>query len=329
MLQELKQKYTILLFPFFLAITAQAQQKVILDTDIDSDVDDVHAMAVLHALEKKGEIEILGIIVTSDDTHAVACTDVLNTFYNRPDIPIGFLKGQPDLREFSKYTKALSEEFPHDLSAETATDATTLYRKLLTENPDNSITIVTIGHLTNFQNLLKSGPDNISEMDGLTLAHQKVKRWICMGGKFPEGKEANFYRPDPQSTLYSVTHWQKEAIFCGWEVGNEIITGGTYLKNALTENNPVYQAFRLYNDFAGRASWDQVAILMLTEASSRFFIIESGGHVQVNEDGSNIWNTETDTSMRHAFVKIKTGVNPTIIARYLVVPEKRHLAFYQ
>src|SRR5690606_2964941 len=96
-------------------MAAHAQQKVILDTDMDSDVDDVHALAVLHALEKKGEVEIIGVIVTSDDTHAASCVDVLNTFYGRLDIPIGFLKKQLNLREFSKYTKALHNEFPHDL----------------------------------------------------------------------------------------------------------------------------------------------------------------------------------------------------------------------
>ena len=297
-------------------MAAHAQQKVILDTDMDSDVDDVHALAVLHALEKKGEIEILGVIVTSDDVHAASCVDVLNTFYGRPDIPIGVLKGQPTLREFSKYTKALSEAFPHDLtSAEKAQDATVLYRKLLVENRDTSVTIVTIGHLTNFQNLLQSAPDEVSNMDGLTLAHKKVNRWICMGGQFPEGKEANFYRPDPQSTLYSIKHWQKEVIFCGWEAGNAIITGGPYLKNALDENHPVYRGFELFNGFAGRASWDQVAVLMLTEASSQFFTTVSDGYVHVYEDGSNVW--KTDASKPHAYVKIKQGINPTTIARYL------------
>ena len=299
-----------------LTIAAHAQQKVILDTDMDSDVDDVHALAVLHALEKKGEVEILGIIVTSDDAYAASCVDVLNTFYGRPDIPVGFLKGQPHLREFSKYTKALSEEFPHDLpSAAQAQDATMLYRKLLAGSPDASVTIVTIGHLTNFQNLLQSAPDEVSDMDGLALVHKKVDRWICMGGKFPEGKEANFYRPDPQSTRYTMDHWQKEVIFCGWEVGNEIITGGSYLKNELPANHPVYRAFELYNDFAGRASWDQVAVLMLTEASSNFFTTESEGYVHVNEDGSNIW--KAGAPKHHAYVKIKAGINPTTIARYL------------
>lgn len=299
-----------------LAQTVCSQNKVILDTDIDSDVDDVQALAVLHALEKTKKVEILGVIVTSDDSSAASCVDAINTYYGRPNIPVGVLKGQPSLRNFSKYTKTLSTEFPHDLkSAQQAQDATSLYRKLLANSPDASVTIVTIGHLTNLQNLLQSGPDEISDLDGITLANKKIDKWICMGGQFPEGKEANFYRPDPQSTLYCIEHWKKNVIFCGWEVGNEIITGDDYLKNRLNDNNPVYRAYELFNGFSGRPSWDQVAVLLLTETSSTFFSTEKGGYVYVHPDGSNTWKTEKNKN--HEYVMIKQGIDPMTIARYI------------
>lgn len=318
-------------FFMFLLCFAQpvcAQQKVILDTDIDSDVDDVQALAALHALEKAQQVEILGIVVTSDDASAASCVDVINTYYGRPDIPVGVLKNQPNLRDFSKYTKTLSAEFPHELtSAQQAQDATLLYRKLLADSPDTSVTIVTIGHLTNFQNLLQSGPDEISALDGTTLAHQKVDKWICMGGQFPEGKEANFYRPDPQSTLYSIEHWKKEVIFCGWEVGNKIMTGGDYLRKRLDEKNPVYRAYALYNNFVGRPSWDQVAVILLTEEASPFFSTEKKGYVHVHPDGSNTWKTGKDKN--HAYIMIKPGIDPTAIARYIddLVINLNHLKY--
>src|SRR5690554_1358681 len=79
---------------------AQSPLKVILDTDIDSDVDDVGAVAMLHTLADHQVIEILGMIVTSDDKHAPSCTDALNHYFGRPDIPIGVEKGIK-LSEFS------------------------------------------------------------------------------------------------------------------------------------------------------------------------------------------------------------------------------------
>ena len=129
---------------------------VILDTDIDSDVDDVGTLAMLHALADNDEVEILAIIVTSDEKWSPSCADAINTYYSRPDIPIGVLKGQ-ELSTFSKYAKTIAEEFPHDLkSFEDAFDATELYRRVLASQPERSVAIITVGHLTNFNNLLKS-----------------------------------------------------------------------------------------------------------------------------------------------------------------------------
>jgi purine nucleosidase len=41
-----------------------AQFKVILDADIDSDVDDVEALAMVHTLADQKKIDFLGVIVT-------------------------------------------------------------------------------------------------------------------------------------------------------------------------------------------------------------------------------------------------------------------------
>ncbi len=46
-------------------MTGFAQQRVILDTDIDSDVDDVGALAMLYNLHNHRIIDLLGVIVTT------------------------------------------------------------------------------------------------------------------------------------------------------------------------------------------------------------------------------------------------------------------------
>ena len=66
---------------FFIVSSAQSPLKIILDTDIDSGVDDVGALAILHTLADHQVVEILGIIVTSDDQHAVSCTDAINHYF--------------------------------------------------------------------------------------------------------------------------------------------------------------------------------------------------------------------------------------------------------
>lgn len=286
----------LLLFCFlFLQQLAFSQGKpnapvsVILDTDMDSDVDDVGALAMLHSYERAGKARILGVIVTSDELFSAACTDAINTYFGRGDLPIG-VSQRDSLRAFSKYTQKITQEFLHRLKdASAAEESTQLYRRLLTNEPDGSVVIITIGHLTSLSQLLNSPPDAVSPLSGQELVNRKVKRWSCMGGQFPRGKEANFYRPDPASTVNSLSKWKLPVTFAGWEIGNMIVTGGADFKSRCKTNSPVYRAYELYNGFKGRASWDQVSVLEAIEGPETYFSVKKDGHCFVLPDGSNEW----------------------------------------
>lgn len=295
----------------FFNVAGFGQYRVILDTDIDSDVDDVEALAMLHTLTDQKKIKLIGVIVTSDDPYAPLCTSAINKYFGRPRLPIGFLQNQLKLTNHSRYTKQIAAEFPHRLkSAQEAKDATKVYRKLLSKSPDESVVIVTIGHLSSLQALLESGPDKYSSLSGKDLVAEKVVKWLCMGGNFPAGpKEANFYRPDPQSTVYCLRAFPKPIVFAGWEVGIKIKTGGEYLKAKLNPKNPVYRAYQLYNNFEGRASWDQVAVFMLMEEANQYFTTIKDGYCEVYEDGSNKWLTDQDKDQEYIIFKPGTDYN--------------------
>lgn len=279
--------------------------KVIIDTDLDSDVDDVGALAMLYNLHNAGKIELLGVIVTSNDPYAPVCAAALNTWYGVPELPVGFLKNQPELKHHSRYTKQISEEFPSALNSWKDTeDAVKLYRSILAKQADESVVVVTVGHLSSLQGLLRSEADDVSLLNGLELAHKKASKWICMGGHYPQGKEANFYRPDPASTVYCVSNWTKEIIFCGWEAGNKIITGGEKLKEKLVQGHPVYRGYELYNGFAGRQSWDQIAVLQLIRTGEKLFSSIRGKCI-VAPDGSNTWENIPDGP--HSYVVLNSG----------------------
>lgn len=305
---ELGLKKYLLLVIFGLAtlfspLNSQAQGiNVILDTDIDSDVDDVGALAMLHTLADHNRVEILGVIVTSDDPFAPGCTSVINQFFGRPDIPIGVEPGI-SLNNHSRYTRQLSEEFPGAISDyDEAEDAVQVYRRLLANAQDSSVVLISIGHLTNVARLLDSSPDSYSDLNGVELVAKKVKLWSCMGGHFPEGKEANFYRPDPASTVHSVRNWPGRVVFAGWEIGQEIITGGLFLRNYLPEDSPVWRAYQLYNNFSGRQSWDQASVLYAISPEKDYWQLEENGQVVVAEDGSNTW--EQGNTSNQAYLKV-------------------------
>lgn len=309
------KQFFVILFLFVSKLNF-AQYKVILDADIDSDADDVEALAMLHSLADDKEIDFIGVVVTSDDPYAPTCAAAINNYFGRSNLPIGFLKNQLYLKNHSRYTRQVSEEFPGELkSYKDAEDAVRVYRKLLSESPDSSVVIITIGHLSSLSALFKSGSDEFSSLNGLELAEKKIVKWICMGGHFPQGKEANFYRPDPASTLYTLSVWSKPVIFAGWEVGEQIKTGGEYLKDGLPVKNPVYRAYEFYNGFSGRSSWDQVAVFLLRPDADKYFYSETNGYCKVFNDGSNLWIINKES--KHEYVKFREGANFEEIARLM------------
>jgi len=311
-------RLALLVFLLFATLKIQAfnpggiainRQKVILDTDINTDVDDVEALAMLLDLHKTGAIDLLGVIVTSDNPYSPVCVSCINTYYGCEQIPVGFFKGQNSLVDNSRYARFIANEFPSKIhSWSDALESTTLYRRLLVQSPDESVIVITIGPLSSLQKFLQSSSDQISPLNGTALFNKKVKKWICMGGQFPNGKESNFYRHDPQSTVYCMKQWEKEVVFCGWEVGNKVITGGISLKNKLNPKHPVYRAYELFNNFAGRQSWDQIAILQLTSKANRFFTYSRNGRCEVNSNGSNSWINVTCGNHRYANIRPDTDL---------------------
>lgn len=76
----------------FALVRKSACVKIIFDTDMLTDCDDTAALGILHKLADAGETEILATMVTSSYPMSAPVVDVINTYYNRPDIPIGVPK---------------------------------------------------------------------------------------------------------------------------------------------------------------------------------------------------------------------------------------------
>src|ERR1044071_9884673 len=74
-------------------LTAADPVRLIFDTDIGNDVDDALALAVIHALQSRGEVQLLAVSITKDSKSAAPYIDLVNTFYKRPNIPVGIVKG--------------------------------------------------------------------------------------------------------------------------------------------------------------------------------------------------------------------------------------------
>ncbi len=178
----------------------QAQKNVILDTDMGGDCDDTGALAVLHALADKGEANILAVGCCISDPNSAPAIQAINTYYGRPNIPVGTLKDLGLLPGPITYIKYLATNFPNTLkSGANAPDAVQLYRQTLAAQPDNSATLIAIGPLRNIKNLLQSGADNYSNLNGLGLVAKKVNKFVLMGGAFASGSEWNMNQDGPSA----------------------------------------------------------------------------------------------------------------------------------
>lgn len=267
---------------------------LIFDTDMAPDYDDVGALAMLHAMADLGEVNILATVSSNKCETAVPCIDVINTYFGRPDIPLGAVKGEaPDRTTWHKglrWTDELPSRYPHRIKSTSASDnAVNVYRKVLSGMPDGSVTIVTVGFFTNLKNLLLSGPDQISPLTGRELIKAKVKQLVSMAGKFPEGKEFNV-EVDAKSSQQVFSEWPTPVLLSGFEIGEQILTGKKVAASKQI-GSPVIDAFAMclpQDDPNGRNSWDQTAVLVAVRGAGDYFDVERGT-MTVMDDGSNRW----------------------------------------
>ncbi len=282
-------------------------KKVILDTDISPDYDDVGAMAVLHALANRGEADILATATCNAFPYALTAIRVINAFYGRDHIPAGVVRpdgvAMDDGMHNRKWPVFLFEKYgrPDFLKAEPAVK---LYRRVLAEAKDASVTFVTIGWLTNLADLLDSGPDEFSPLNGRELVAQKVEQLVSMAGTFPSGREFNVFS-DTRSAQKVFGHWPTPILFSGFEIGINVLTG-TKLIALPVENNPVKDAYSIalpQGNPDGRPSWDHTTVLAAVRGPGDYFDVERG-KIAIYDDGSNGWTPDPDGPHAHLLPKM-------------------------
>ncbi len=243
-------------------------KKIIFETDMYFDVDDVGALAVLHTLADSGEAEILAISFNEVHPNGANAIRAINTWYNRGEIPIGVYKGDLANPDKSKYLDSLAN-FPHDPSSIELSSSLELYLQVLGEQPDNSVTIISVGFLNNLYDLLKADSK---------LIDQKVAELVVMAGLVNDN--FNTVRHDlVDQTEEVIRTWPTRLVIS--QHGGSVRTG-TKLAEAPAEN-PVREAYYQWfnGQYKGRASWDQVAVLYGVRGLGDYFteVTEGSGRL--------------------------------------------------
>ncbi len=276
---------------------------LIYDTDMDSDVDDVAGLTVLHALADRGEVDLLGVTVSSKHDWSALCADRINTYFGRHSLPLGQHKGPGGGSRGSKYAQEIAEEFPGTLaSANDVPDAIKVYREILAAQPDNSVVIVSVGYLNNLRDLLASGADEHSSLNGRDLVQQKVKVWVPMGGRLPGGADSsrNFGLDSPASQE-ATDQWPTEVVFSIKQKGY-VKTGANILD--LPTTNPVRRAYQIFGKIPHWSS-DQLAALYAVrelDNPSGHFKLSDPGRISIdpNSKGGHTWEFDPHGTQRFA-----------------------------
>ncbi len=301
---QLLKKIVSHFLPFLLlaaiSVTCFSQEKIIFDTDFGGDADDLGALVMLHNYIDSGACKLLAVMCWSTEKYAIPAIDAVNRYYKHPEIPLAIRSKNVDYREWN-YNESIANNFPYRLKHTDVRITTDLYREILSQQEDKSVTIVTVGPLKNIEELLKSQKDQHSDLKGYDLVHKKVKRFVIMGGKFPSGEdEWNFDGGMPGVTRYVLENLKVPVIFSGFELGVQIKTGAVF--NDLEKNTPLYMGFKHFSANApwmkeyykgkilDNSSYDQTAILFAVEGGiGKYWELEKNGKCVVNAEGDSKW----------------------------------------
>ena len=264
---------------------------VIFDTDMGNDVDDALALALLHALESRGECRILAVTVTKDNPWAAVYVDLVNTFYGRAHIPVGVVKNSGVTPENSAMIQKPAERKGDDgrwvygrrlESGAEAPDAVAVLKRALAGEADGSVVIVQVGFSTNLARLLASGAE------AKELARRKVKLLSIMAGNFAEPKPEFNVERDVASAQRLLAEWPGRIVASGFEIGNSMLFPAAAIEHdfAYVKDHPVAEAYRSYKKMPyDRPTWDLTAALYAIRPDHGYFGLSAPGTITADAMG--------------------------------------------
>lgn len=280
--------------------TPKVPLRVIFETDMGNDVDDVLALDMLYKYADQGKIKLLGISSNKDSRYSTEFIDILNTWFGYPQLPVGHVvhgvNCETDAINYAQKVCEMKTEDNHFLfrrsknSYERNLESTELYRCLLSQQPDKSVCIISVGFLTNLAKLLSTPADKYSSLTGKELIAKKVKSLVLMGGDFRKEnklKEYNIYK-DCTASQKIFSEWPTSIVASPFDIGISILYPAAVIQNDSIWKvpNPVVEAYKAYLPMPyDRPTWDLTAVLYAIEPNVGYFNCSQKGFIKVDEKG--------------------------------------------
>ncbi|MCP4310478.1 MAG: nucleoside hydrolase [Bacteroidetes bacterium] len=309
--------------------------RIIYDTDMGNDTDDILGLIMLHSYVDKGMVDLMAVCSSKEHPYSVRYIDLLNTWYQHPEIPIGVVEDGPELDSIMaipRYTTSVvdMEKEGKPLFERSISDynslprAADLYRKLLSESPDHSVVIVAVGMYTNLAALLRTGPDHYSGLTGKELVALKVDFLCIMGG--------NFERPLPECNVVTDSaasaeifeSWPTRLVVSPFEVGGKIPYPASSFASDFdfVEHHPLIEAKKWYSEeMRNSPTWDMTAVLYAVEGGEGYFSLSEPGKVSIGWEPDIQHHIVTkftpEPAGKHFYLKLDSSGMASVLERYL------------
>ena len=273
-------------------LSARTGETVVLETDFCCDVDDVAALSLLCGEERRhpGAFRLGAISCNVQSPFVAAAVKVVLSAWGREDVPVAVTRDPlPNSGNRSAYLAGLAARWRGPEPPRT--DPLDLWRRVLADAPDGSVSVVSIGFFNNLAAALADDP---------ALFRRKVRCIWAMAGGF--GKKDGYvefnvkeYIGDTRSFLRG---WDGPIVFVGSECGESIMTDLSGLPPEC-DGHPLVEAFR---HFCGpcriRSSWDPITVDLAVHGENELYELGPAGRVRVAPDGATPFAPDPDGNAR-------------------------------
>ena len=282
---------------------------VIFDTDWWTDVDDAMAIRTLLWAERCGMIDLIGVCVSAIRNTSIPSIAKFLNEEGRGGLTIACDKQATDYDGTPSYHQTIIDSWNYSdgyNSTSDAEDCVTFYRKALSEQSE-PIDIICVGYGNTLSRLLNSTADTYSDLSGIELVREKVRKLWWMAGAYPSGSENNMTKTSRSRTAaYNVCNdWPTEIVFLGFEVGENVISGKN-LNTYTNDNDLLYKAMYQLVGSNGRSSWDPMTVLL-----AAFDNKDVAGYTYVK--GTNSVNSSTGANV---FTPSNSGKHSYVVKKH-------------
>jgi hypothetical protein len=175
------------------ALAAAADpQRLIVDTDMGFDVDDVVAVCLANALHMAGKADLLAVVHDTGCKLGIGGVSSIQNFYGHNNVTLGAWKGKfgSDCDQHYAGTSGQNQYLSRIIGgmggpvkdSSQVGSGVAAYRSALAAAPNGSVNIASIGMTTNLADLLASSGDGADARSGYDLVAAKVAKVVYMDG---------------------------------------------------------------------------------------------------------------------------------------------------